>query len=77
MAKKKNPETGAEDEAGSTIAVTVVAKQESRMRAGLAFSREPRSVEVTEKQLEAIKADPMLAIVAEAAADPAAADPAA
>ena len=43
--------------------ITVVAKQPSRMRAGLAFTAEPREVEVTEAQAKAIAEDPLLAIV--------------
>ena len=46
-----------------TSTLTVVAKQPSRMRAGMAFTAEPRLVEVTEAQAKAIAEDPLLAIV--------------
>jgi len=46
-----------------TTKITVVAKQTSRFRAGLQFTQEPRDVEVTDQQLQAIKGDPLLAIV--------------
>ena len=44
--------------------ITVVAKQPSRWRAGLAFGAEPSTVEVTAEQLAMIEADPLLAVVA-------------
>lgn len=48
------------------LSITVVAKQPSRWRAGMQFTSAPKAVEVTEAQHEAIKADPLLAIVADA-----------
>lgn len=43
--------------------ITVTAAQDSRWRAGLNFTREPRTVEVTDAQLDVIKADPRLVII--------------
>ena len=66
MAKRKSvdPATGTETEIDTgTETIWVVAKQESRMRAGFQFTREPRSVDVTEEQLKLILADNLLAIV--------------
>lgn len=65
MAKRKaqDPVTGAETEVEATEKVWVVAKQDSRMRAGHQFTREAREVELTEDQLKAVASDPMLAFV--------------
>ena len=57
--KSKEVEDG---EAVSTMMFTCVAKQPSRMRAGLQFSSVPRDVELTEEQYEAIKADPLMVV---------------
>jgi hypothetical protein len=46
-----------------TEKITVVAKQASRMRAGFQFTTDPREVDLTEAQFEAIKSDPLLAII--------------
>lgn len=59
MAKPKDTSAGL-----GTNKITVVAKQEKgRMRAGLHFTMQARTVEVTDEQLEMIEADPYLAIV--------------
>lgn len=57
-----------------TVMLTVVAKQPSRWRAGINFTAEPQTVEVTEKQAKAIAEDPLLAIIEPAAVEPAAGD---
>jgi len=58
MAKKKD-ETPA-----ATTKITAVAKQQQgRWRAGLQFSPEGSTYDVTEEQLAAIEDDPLLAIV--------------
>lgn len=58
MARKSEDKT---EEMTPTV-FTVTAKQPSRMRAGLQFGLEPRDVELTEAQCEAIFADPLLVI---------------
>ena len=62
MARRKT-EDGTETES-ETQKFWVVAKQAQRMRAGLAFGKEPRQVELTEDQYKAIEADPLLAFTA-------------
>ena len=60
MARKSKDQPDGEPE--STMMFTVVAKQPSRMRAGLQFGSVSRDVELTEEQYEAIKADPLMVI---------------
>lgn len=42
--------------------VQVTSKPERFRRAGLEFTREPREVEVTAEQAEALRAEPMLVV---------------
>lgn len=41
---------------------TVRSKTDRRRRAGLVFTREPQTVELTDEQRQAIEADPLLVI---------------
>lgn len=61
MARRKIKAADGTETEVETQKFWVVAKQDSRMRAGFAFTREPREVELSEDQHKAISADPMLA----------------
>ena len=63
MARKSEEKT---EELTPTV-FTVTARQPVRWRSGMQFGAEPRDVELTQEQAEAIFDDPLLVIVPKAA----------